>query len=123
MATSGLESACASTTPFDRVKIIEAGSITPIAFRNRDNVETSDIEIRSARLAQRSNTECDTCTGRTCPNQDSRLPPERQAREPPECVTGTRSYLASEQTGRLNLVNEALDNKASRISGASSFYG
>ena len=33
----------------DRLKVIEAGSIAPIPFRNRDNVKARDVEARNSR--------------------------------------------------------------------------
>lgn len=33
----------------DRLKVVEAGGIAPISFRNRDNVKARDVEARNSR--------------------------------------------------------------------------
>jgi hypothetical protein len=33
----------------DRLKVVEAGGIAPIPFRNRDNVKARDVEARNSR--------------------------------------------------------------------------
>lgn len=61
-------------------------------------------------------------TGQVCltgPSVASRLPRERQSPEPPEFISGTLAYMASEQTGR---VNRSVDSRSDLYSLGITFY-